>query len=71
MKYIELNTFLKCNGLVSTGGQAKHIIRESKIKVNGVVETRNKRKLVAGDKIVIDNKEFVVEEKICLKKSDF
>ena len=37
-------------GLVGSGGQAKHLIREGKVQVNGAVETHPGRKLVAGDR---------------------
>jgi len=67
MKYIELNTFLNISGVASSGGDAKQMIRSEAVKVNGEVETRNKRKLVAGDKVSVDGKEFFVEEEVCQK----
>ena len=63
-KIIELNTFLKLQNLASTGGQAKILIRAGEIKVNGEVETRNRRKLHAGDKIKYQGKVYVVEEEV-------
>ena len=48
-KYIELNTFLRIMGVEGTGGKIKRIIRSGSVKVNGEIETRNKRKLLAGD----------------------
>lgn len=47
--FLELNTFVKIRNWANTGGQAKSLIRSGKIFVNGVIETRNRRKLVAGD----------------------
>ena len=70
MKYIELNTFLNISNITSSGGEAKQLIRSEAVKVNGDVETRNKRKLVAGDKVVVDGKEFVVVEDVCNKNND-
>ncbi len=67
MKYIELNTFLNISGVASSGGDAKQMMRSEAVKVNGEVETRNKRKLVAGDKVSVDGKEFFVEEEVCQK----
>ena len=58
---IELNAFLKKKGLAGSGGQAKHIIRSGIVKVNGEVDTRNKKKLVTGDKVEVEGKEFTVE----------
>ncbi|NQV90895.1 RNA-binding S4 domain-containing protein [Candidatus Woesearchaeota archaeon] len=68
MKYIELNTFLNISGVASSGGEAKQLIRSEAVKVNGEVETRNKKKLVAGDKVVVGEKEFVVVEDVCQKE---
>jgi ribosome-associated protein len=59
-KYIELNTFLKINNIASTGGQAKTIIRNGEILLNGNVETRNKKKLYTGDTVTYNSKKFVV-----------
>ena len=62
-KHIELNNFLKVVGITNTGWRAKVIIRSGSVKVNWDVETRNKRKLHAGDAVECDGKSFVVEEK--------
>ena len=37
---IRLDQLLKLSGAVETGGQAKHLIQDGKVKVNGAVETR-------------------------------
>ena len=58
--HIELNAFLKLQNLAATGGQAKVLIRSGKILVNGVVETRNAKKLVAGDKVECAGRLFEV-----------
>lgn len=60
---IELNTFLKTKGLAPTGGQAKLLIRSGAVLLNGEVETRNKKKLVDGDVVTVDGKEYVVSFK--------
>jgi len=64
---IELQQFLKIV-LNVTGGEAKHIIQEGFVYVNGVVETRRSRKL-AQDDVVEINLEEVAGEKF--KVSDF
>ena len=46
---IRLGQFLKLAGVVETGGEAKLRIQEGEAKVNGEVETRRGRQLVAGD----------------------
>jgi len=68
MKYIELNAFLNINGIASSGGNAKHIIRNEEIKVNGVIETRNKKKLNDGDKVEYQDQVLIVKEEICKKE---
>jgi len=68
MNYIELNTLLKIKGLAQTGGKAKQLIRSGAVKVNNSLETRNKRKLVAGDTVTIEGKTWVVTQDICLKE---
>ena len=62
-KYVELNVFLGKLGIAGTGGQAKSIIRSGEVRVNGEVETRNKRKLHVGNVVECDGKSYVVEEK--------
>lgn len=66
-KYIELNAFLKVQGLVATGGKAKLLIRSGLIKVNEEVETRNRRKLHDKDVVEYEDKKYVVEESIIKK----
>jgi ribosome-associated protein len=48
--HITLAQALKVAGFIGSGGQAKHLIREGKARVNGEVETRPGRKLVKGDR---------------------
>ena len=48
--HITLAQALKAAGLADTGGQAKALVREAAVQVNGAVETRPGRKLVAGDR---------------------
>ena len=47
---ITLAQAVKLAGIAGTGGQAKVIIREGEITVNGTVETRPARKLKLGDR---------------------
>ncbi|MEA5580140.1 RNA-binding S4 domain-containing protein [Nodularia harveyana UHCC-0300] len=58
---IKLDQFLKFMGVTSTGGQAKMIIIDGGVKVNGIVETRRGRKLVLGDKVTVEGQTFEVE----------
>ena len=68
MKYIELNAFLKVKGIASTGGEAKNLIRNEQIKVNNVIETRNKRKLIKDDIVIYNDQNYIVEEQFLLKE---
>ncbi|MBO3461482.1 RNA-binding S4 domain-containing protein [Aetokthonos hydrillicola Thurmond2011] len=58
---IKLDQFLKLMGVAPTGGQAKLMIIGGEVKVNGTVETRRGRKLVSGDKVMVQGKIFEVE----------
>ena len=60
-KHIELNAFLRINGVAGTGGAVKLIIRSGSVKVNGETETRNKRKLHAGDVVEYLGKKYEVK----------
>jgi ribosome-associated protein len=48
---VELYKILKFEGLASSGGEAKLLIGEGQVTVNAEVETRRRRKIVAGDLI--------------------
>ncbi len=65
MTFIELNAFLGVCKLASTGGQAKQLIKSGVVTVNGAAETRNKRKLVAGDHVLVNQKTYVVKAEQC------
>jgi len=51
---VELYKILKFGGFASSGAEAKIRISEGDVMVNGEVETRKRRKMLAGDEIVID-----------------
>jgi ribosome-associated protein len=57
---IELCQFLKFGGLASTGGEAKRAVSEGRVQVNGIVESRKRRKLLVGDKVVLGGHTIVV-----------
>ena len=60
-EYLKLDSFLKAVNAVTSGGEAKILITDGQVKVNGVVETRRGRKLYPGDKVAIGAKTFAVE----------
>lgn len=46
---VELYKILKFEGMAASGGEAKLVIAEGLVLVNGKVETRKRKKIVAGD----------------------
>jgi len=60
-EYIRLEQFLKLQGLADTGGQAKLMIKEGEVLVNGETELRRGRKLRPGDIVRVDEKDYSVE----------
>jgi ribosome-associated protein len=50
---IRLGQLLKAAGLVGTGGEAKLLLAEGLVTVNGEVETRRGRQLSPGDVIAV------------------
>jgi ribosome-associated protein len=57
---VELYKLLKFEGLASSGGQAKLLIGEGLVQVNGAVETRKRKKIVTGDVIELAGEAFSV-----------
>ena len=51
--YIKLDQFLKWQGIAQTGGEAKIIIKQGMVEVNGESEIRRGRKLVTGDRVTV------------------
>lgn len=51
---IKLDQFLKWANIASTGGEAKMMIKEGIVIVNGELETRRGRTLYPGDEIQIE-----------------
>ena len=49
--FIKLDSFLKLAALVGTGGEAKYVIQEGMVTVNGQVCTMRGKKLYPGDKV--------------------
>ena len=48
-EYIKLGQAMKLAGLVSSGIEAKVVIQDGEVKVNGEVDTRRGKKLYSGD----------------------
>lgn len=52
---------MKVQGMAGTGGQAKMMIKDGLVSVNGEPEVRRGRKLRAGDVVLLDRERLVVE----------
>jgi len=54
-EFIELFKILKIEGMASSGGEAKAVIAEGQVLVNGVIETQKRKKIVVGNTIEFKN----------------
>lgn len=52
-EYIDLLQFLKATGIAATGGEAKAMVDDGLVDVNGEPESRRRRKLRPGDELTI------------------
>ncbi len=59
--YIKLGQAIKAAGLVSSGIDAKIVITEGEVKVNGEVDLRRGRKLYDGDVVEFNNEKIVIK----------
>jgi ribosome-associated protein len=57
---MKLDQFLKWQGLVESGGEAKQRIQRGDVRVNDSIETRRGRQLAVGDAVAIDGRELLV-----------
>ena len=61
-EYIKLGQALKAAGLVESGVEAKEVIVDGLVKVNGETDTRRGRKLYAGDIVTFDGEEIRIAD---------
>lgn len=61
-EFIKLGQALKAAGLVGSGVEAKEVIQDGEVKVNGETEIRRGRKLYAGDVVQFDSQEIKIEK---------
>ena len=59
-EFIRLDALLKLSALVLTGGQAKALIQEGAVLVNGEVCTMRGKKIRAGDTVELDGETVTV-----------
>lgn len=60
-EYIKLGQALKAAGMVESGVEAKEVIQEGLVMVNGETDTRRGRKLYGGDIVLFDGEEIRIE----------
>lgn len=60
-EYIKLEALLKLANLVGSGGEAKVLIQEGQVSVNGDVCTMRGKKLRPGDHVTFQGRELLVQ----------
>lgn len=58
---IRLDQFLKLAQIVTSGGEAKQLIQQGNVTVNGELETRRRRQLQVGDQVAVGDELLEVE----------
>ena len=61
-EFIKLGQALKAAGVVDSGVEAKEVIVEGLVFVNGETETRRGRKLYEGDVVSFENQTIKIEK---------
>lgn len=60
-EYIKLDQFLKFTGEAADGGEARHLIFEGNVIVNGDIEKRRGKKLRSGDIVEVKGSKYSIE----------
>lgn len=61
-EYIKLDQLLKFAGLAESGGQAKELVQNGEVKVNGEVCLMRGKKLRGGDSVIFNGVTLTVTE---------
>lgn len=59
-EFILLQSLLKASGLCESGGEAKIVVNDGQVTVDGVVETRRGKKITAGQVVSYKGKKVTV-----------
>ncbi|SFK45301.1 RNA-binding S4 domain-containing protein [Methylophaga sulfidovorans] len=59
---VELYKVLKFEGIAASGAEAKLLIEQGLVSVNGELETRKRRKIVGGDEIGFEDITLIISE---------
>ncbi len=60
--HIKLGQLLKAMNMVETGADAKDVIQQGMVKVNGEIETRRGKKLTEGDQVLFEGQTVKIEK---------
>jgi len=58
--FVELNDLLKITGICESGGMAKIMITEGRVKVDGKIELRRRCKIRAGQIVTVEGREVSI-----------
>lgn len=61
-EYIKLEQMMKLSGIVGSGADAKMLIGDGAVKVNGNVELQRGKKLRPGDQVEFERKLYKIAE---------
>ena len=61
-EYIKLDSLMKFSGLCATGGEAKYLIQNGEVLLNGEVCTQRGKKIRPGDHVTYQGRTVEVEE---------
>lgn len=64
-EYIKLDQLLKFANLTENGADAKYLVQNGYVKVNGETETRRGKKLVGGEIVEVDYEGQNFKVKVC------
>ena len=61
-EFIKLGQAIKAAGLVESGVEAKIVIQDGEVKVNGVVETQRGKKLFGGEVVEYNGSNILIKK---------
>ena len=60
--FIRLDALLKFKGEAETGGQAKQMIQDGLVKVNGEICTARGKKIKPGDVVAVHGTDYTIQQ---------
>lgn len=60
-EFIKLDSFLKFAGVTDTGGQAKELVLEGQVRLNGEICTMRGKKIRPGDVVEVQGRRLVAQ----------